>query len=406
MGRTFSTSLKWAAVTLALTLGFLPAGAQQQPRRVALVIANATYNAASVLTNPPNDARLVADALRRAGFQTIDMKSNLPVAGFRTALREFRTKAAGAQVALVYYAGHGVEANGKNWLIPTDAALNSELDLTDEAIDLDRVIADVAGADLRVVIVDACRNNPYGRTWRSGTRAVTRGLGAIDADDVLVIFAAAPGQTASDGVGLTNSPFATALAQRLSQTDLPVQVLGNVVRDDVLRATSGLQRPFVSASMTGELFYLMPRGGGVIDPELDRLRHESEALRVQRPSVETRPSALSRDDGSGISEQSLANVRAAFGNDNNRIVRPCSRSNRLQAFLVTPIGVELTCADGGTHAIRFAEYPELRPSCDPLTCCVTMKRSNPAPDALEFCGGRARIETFRQSWVELARTPR
>lgn len=250
--------MRWVLCLLAvLTLVHASASAQNS-RRVALVIANAGYFAATPLTNPPNDARLVADALRRAGFDTVEVKTDLSVVSFRSTLRGFRVKASEAQVALVYYAGHGIEANGKNWLIPTDAKLESNLDLTDEAIDLDRVIADVSGAALQVVILDACRNNPFGRSWGSRSRAIDRGLGAVDIDDVLVIFAAAPGQTASDGVGV-NSPFATALAQRLTQPDLPIQLLGNVVRDDVVRATGNRQRPYVSASMTGELFYLVPR---------------------------------------------------------------------------------------------------------------------------------------------------
>jgi hypothetical protein len=116
-----------------------------------------------------------------------------------------------------------------------------------------------------MVILDACRNNPFGRSWRSGTRAVSRGLGDIEVDDVLVIYAAAPGQTANDGDG-RNSPFATSFAQRLVQPDLPIQLLGGSVRDDVLASTGGSQRPFVSASITGTPVYLVPRTGGASTP--------------------------------------------------------------------------------------------------------------------------------------------
>lgn len=251
--------MRWMIQLLALLMLCTVSASAQAPRRAALVIANATYANAQRLANPANDARAVADALRRAGFQSVDLKSDMPIAAFRAALRDFRAKADGAQVALVYYAGHGIEANGKNWLLPVDATLNSDRDLQDEAIDLDRVLADVSGAQVRVVVLDSCRNNPFGRTWRSATRAVTRGLGAIDVDDVLVIYAAAPGQTASDGQGASNSPFAAALARRLPQQDLPIQLLGGAVRDDVLAATGGQQRPFVSASITGTPFYLVPR---------------------------------------------------------------------------------------------------------------------------------------------------
>lgn len=266
--------MRFLAGLAALALMMLAGASQAQPapKRVALVIANATYANANVLTNPPNDARIVADGLRHAGFQTVTLKANLGVADFQRALRDFQTQADGAQVALVYYAGHGIEGNGKNWLIPTDAVLNSERDLVYEAIDLDLVMSTVTGAQLRVVILDACRNNPLGRSWNRGTRAVSRGLAGVEADDVLVIYAAAPGQTASDGAG-GNSPFATALAQRLPQADLPIQLLGGAVRDDVLRATGGEQRPFVSASITGTPFYLVAsaNSGGAEQALRDRI---------------------------------------------------------------------------------------------------------------------------------------
>lgn len=267
--------MRWLLQLLAVVLLLsLPAAAQTAPRRVALVIGNAAYAHAGRLANPPNDARLVANALAQAGFQTVDARSDLGFQAFGRALRDFRTRANGAQVALVYYAGHGIEGNGKNWLIPTDAVLGSEFDLTYEAISLDQVMDALTGADLRVVILDACRDNPLGRSWNRGTRAVARGLAPVEADDVLVIYAAAPGQTAADGVGAVNSPFATALARRLPEVGLPIQLLGGRVRDDVLRATGSTQRPFVSASITGEPFYLVegvptmsnPEGLGIAAP--------------------------------------------------------------------------------------------------------------------------------------------
>src|SRR3546814_15223082 len=98
-------------------------------------------------------------------------------------MRDFRLKAEGAEVAMVYYAGHGIEAQGKNWLIPTDAQLKSDLDLPYEAINLDRLMESVSGAQIRMVILDSCRNNPFGRTWRSGTRAVQTGLAGVEAAD-------------------------------------------------------------------------------------------------------------------------------------------------------------------------------------------------------------------------------
>jgi hypothetical protein len=243
-----------AAVLVALT----SAAHATEKSRIALVVSNGAYTGASPLSNPGNDARIVRRSLEATGFKVIPAP-DLGIEAFRRALKEFRTAAEKAEVALIYYAGHGIEAKGENWLIPVDAKLNSEQDLPDEAVNLQRVLDSVQGASLRVVILDACRNNPFGRQWKTGTRSVTRGLSGLDADDVLVIYAAAPGQVASDGSG-ANSPFATAIAERLPQPDLPVQLLGGAVRDDVLKSTGGQQRPYVSASITGTPFYLAGRG--------------------------------------------------------------------------------------------------------------------------------------------------
>jgi uncharacterized caspase-like protein len=188
---------------------------------------------------------------------TARTKINLGIADFRQALRRFQSQANGAEVALVYFAGHGIEANGVNWLVPTDAELNEDRDLDYEAIKADLVLQALQGARMRVLVLDACRNNPFGRNWRASVRSTTTGLAKLEADDVLVLFAAAPGRTASDG-GSANSPFAEALAKRLPEPGLAIQLLGGNVRDDVLTATGGDQRPYVSASITGKPFYLVP----------------------------------------------------------------------------------------------------------------------------------------------------
>ena len=241
-----------------LTTAFFFAGNSVEAKKVALIIGNAEYQNTSPLENAGNDAKLVAEAATRAGFDQVTVALDQSVDDFRLTLRRFREQADGADVAMVYYAGHGLEGQGENWLVPTDAELNSSFDLPFETINLNRLMETVSGAQVRVVVLDACRNNPFANSWRAGSRAVTRGLAGIDVDDVLVIYAAAPGQTASDGDG-TNSPFAISLAGRLPESDLPLQLLGGSVRDDVLKATGGKQRPFVSASITGTPIYLAPR---------------------------------------------------------------------------------------------------------------------------------------------------
>jgi uncharacterized caspase-like protein len=243
-------------LTCLLGLMASAASAQQEPRKVALIVANGNYASSGRLANPVSDGTLVASAARQAGFETVTLAPNLNLADFQARLREFRERATGTQVAMIYYAGHGIERAGRNWLLPTDARLSSALDLPYEAIDLERVLEAVSGARIRIVVLDACRNNPFGRSWRGEARSLSRGLAGVDVDDILVIYAAAPGQTANDGTG-PNSPFATSFAQRLVQPGLPVQLLGGAVRDDVLAATGGAQRPYVSASITGTPVYLL-----------------------------------------------------------------------------------------------------------------------------------------------------
>lgn len=227
-----------------------------QAKRVALVIGNGAYVTAGRLANAQNDMNLVGAALKQAGFTTVITRTDLSTQTFQKALREFQTQADGAEVALIYYAGHGIEAKGVNWLIPVDATLADERALPYEAIDTNLALEAVAGARVRILLLDACRDNPFGRSWKAGTRSVTRGLARVEADDVLIVFAAAPGERAADGSG-TNSPFAEAVARAVPKPGVPVQLLGGVIRDDVMSATGQQQRPFVSASMTGEPFFLV-----------------------------------------------------------------------------------------------------------------------------------------------------
>lgn len=242
------------AMVVAL-LAAAPAWAQA-PKRVALVIGNGAYVTAGRLANAQNDMNLVSGALKQAGFTTVTTRTDLSTQAFQKALREFQTQADGAEVALIYYAGHGIEAKGVNWLIPVDATLSDERALPYEAIDTNLALEAVAGARVRILLLDACRDNPFGRTWKAGTRSVTRGLARVEADDVLIVFAAAPGERAADGSG-NNSPFAQAVARAVPKPGVPVQLLGGVIRDDVMGATGQQQRPFVSASMTGEPFFLV-----------------------------------------------------------------------------------------------------------------------------------------------------
>jgi hypothetical protein len=245
-------------VVLALLTGATPAEA----RRVALIIANAHYANAPMLTNPLADAKLIEASLRRAGFDNIQTRTNLGKAAVEAELRAFGNRAEGADVALLYYAGHGIEAGGQNYLIPIDAKLQRDRDLDIEATRLETVLQVVSSARMRVIILDACRNNPFEASMQRSirTRAVSRGLAEVEPEgETLVVYSAKAGSTASDGDG-ANSPFATSLANRLPQPGLEIGLLFRSVRDDVLAATGRTQEPFTYGSLSGQAFYFRAAG--------------------------------------------------------------------------------------------------------------------------------------------------
>ena len=224
--------------------------------RVALVVGNGTYAHIDRLRNPGNDAADMTAALRRLGFDVTTVR-DADRGAMTEALRMFTRESAGADVSLVFYAGHGLEMNGVNYLVPVDARLERDTDVRFEAVVLDDVLASTVGAGLRVVILDACRNNPLARSMqRTGaSRSVSRGsFGNLDesllGDETLVAYAAAAGTTADDGTG-RNSPYTSALLSHLEQP-LEIGLLFREVRARVLEATEGRQRPHEYASLLGE----------------------------------------------------------------------------------------------------------------------------------------------------------
>lgn len=230
------------------------ATAQADRSRVALVIGNSDYQNAARLDNPVRDAAAMADMLRLAGFD-VDARENLGTVEIKRAIREFMVVVRGADIAVVYYAGHGIEVGGTNYLVPVDARLATDYDAQDEAVTLDRILTALEPARrLRLVMLDACRDNPFNRTMKRtlATRAVGQGLARVEPQtaDTLVAFAAKAGSTASDGSG-QHSPFTAALLQHLPVPGLDIRLALGRVRDDVLETTGHLQEPFVYGSLGG-----------------------------------------------------------------------------------------------------------------------------------------------------------
>jgi tetratricopeptide (TPR) repeat protein len=233
-------------------------------RRVALVIGNSRYAFAPVLPNPRRDAEAVAKALREDGFQTVMLVPDAGRDTLRQALREFRAEADKAAWGLVYYAGHGIQTGKTNYLIPVDATLADERDVQGETIAYSEVEAAVRGAStLRIIILDACRNNPLEAQMARANpgRALSRGLLPPPEADagMLVVYSTKDGETADDGDG-ANSPFATALVAQLKVPGREVRRMFDYVREEVTKATGKRQQPFTYGSLPGSKDYYFVAG--------------------------------------------------------------------------------------------------------------------------------------------------
>ncbi|MDX8492708.1 caspase family protein [Mesorhizobium sp. VK22B] len=232
--------------------------------RVALVIGNSKYVYAPALPNPAGDARLMADVLRKAGFNVIE-GVDLDYAGMRDRLNKFTEASYDADTALIYYAGHGMQVNGKNYLIPVDAELTAPAHLKTRTIQIDELLAALPpDPAVGIVILDACRDNPLARTLAASlpkSRSTTApGLAPIDVSStdvgtggVLIAFATDPGAVSYDGNG-ANSPYTMSLARHLAEPGVEIQSALTRVRGEVTAETDGRQRPWHNASLGREVF--------------------------------------------------------------------------------------------------------------------------------------------------------
>ncbi|MBR0972122.1 MULTISPECIES: caspase family protein [Bradyrhizobium] len=285
--------LRLGPLLLALTLLF-GAGPAFAGKRVALVIANSAYQHAPSLANPVNDGTVMARTLKEAGFDIVDSRHDLSALETRRVLREFADATRDADIAVVYYAGHGIEVEGSNYLIPVDAKLERDTDVFDEALSLDRVLVAVEPAkQLRLVILDACRDNPFGKTMKRtiASRGIGRGLAQVEptSSNTLIAYSAKAGFTAQDGDG-ANSPFTVALSKHLTTPGLDVRRAFGFVRDDVLKSTGNKQEPFVYGSLGGDDVPLVPvkvtaAAAPAPNPQADIRRDYELALQVgNRPA--------------------------------------------------------------------------------------------------------------------------
>jgi hypothetical protein len=259
---------KCIAVIAVVALQPLPVSAQE---RVALVIGNSRYANAPALPNTINDAADMAASFRRIGFRVTQL-SDATMEQMRRGIRDFGRDASSADLAIVFFAGHGMELGGENFLIPADADISSDRDIQHETVRLQDVLATVSSARrLGLVILDACRNDPFSPKMRRSagvTRTVTRGLGRVEpSGSVLVAFAAREGTVADDGTG-RNSPFTTALLRHIEKPQLEVADLFREVRADVVDATARRQEPSIYGSLGRERVFLAPGAGVRPTPSL------------------------------------------------------------------------------------------------------------------------------------------
>lgn len=274
-----------AAVSLVLLVSALEtAGAE---KRVALVIGNSAYDNTAPLKNPSNDAVDIAETLRNLDFDVID-GTDLSKREMEKRIRAFADKLAGADVGLFFYAGHGLQVDGRNFLAPVDATLKSDTDLDFEAIQLDLVLKQLErNARVSIVFLDACRDNPLARNLAVASRStsVGRGLAQVDkAVGMMIAFATQPGNVALDGKG-RNSPFTEALLRHIGSEGASINDVMIDVRKDVLEATKGKQIPWENSSLTGQFYFKPAKTTDESEAEIAALRAEIARLKANQGTL-------------------------------------------------------------------------------------------------------------------------
>jgi uncharacterized caspase-like protein len=236
---------------LVFCLAMLAAGASGADVRHALVIGNASYTHGA-LKNPVNDARAIARELGASGFK-VSLVENATQTGMQRAIRDFGDQLAKGGVGLFYYAGHGIQTKGRNYLVPVNADIGREYEIEYSSVDVNMVLAmmDAAKNPLNIVILDACRNNPFARSFRVSST----GLAPMDAPaGTFIAFATAPGAVANDGTG-ENGIYTKHLLGNIRTPGLPIEHLFKQVRNGVMAETKGEQIPWESSSLRGDFAF-------------------------------------------------------------------------------------------------------------------------------------------------------
>lgn len=388
-----------AALTLLAWHG--PAAAE---KRVALVIGNSAYQHTPALKNPSNDASDVASKLRGLGFDVID-GTDLTKSEMESRIRSFAAKLQNADVGLFFYAGHGLAVDGKNYLAPVDAKLESETDLDFEAVELDLVLKQMErNSRVSLVFLDACRDNPMAVSLASASRslAVARGLARVDrAVGMMIAFSTQPGNVALDGEG-RNSPFTDALLHHIDTQGESVNDLMIDVRKDVLQATDGKQVPWENSSLTGQFFFKPAEPKTAADEsaetdqqiaalrqEIDRLQADQGArLKSQQEQLEILQQKLQSETtkAAGQTDASVAAAEptapsAPTPSATHAAATPPAETERVisvePASPATP-PAPTSSADAGAPAAATAAQAPAQAVSQPDTTKVAIAEPNPA----------------------------
>ncbi len=401
-----------AFATLMILSALTPAASQT---RVALVVGNAAYQNASMLANPVNDATRVAEKLSVLGFDVM-LQTDLNGQAFRIALGDFSERALQADIALVFYAGHGIEMGGRNYLIPVDSEMRSEATAQFETVALDQVLQAVRGAKtLGIVMLDACRDNPFGNsmTRSSGTRAVSRGLAPVSVEGeggIVVSFAAEAGSTADDGDG-TNSPYTEALLETLDEPGLEVGRMFRTLRAKVREKSGGRQVPVEQAQLPDTDVFItpavLPSAEATLRPKFSASLEPAEEPAAPEPSM-VFFDAVRANDSAKLAEFVALYPDHPRAADAQRLIESIeddamwkmvaadgSEAAMRRYILVFPAGAHVHEATAALEAHQAARQPATPPAA------VQAERGNVAPSF--DCGlARTEVEVAICSNAELA----
>ncbi len=270
---------------------------QNQPKRVALVVGNSEYQNGGNLRNPINDANDMASSLRNLGFEVI-LLTNADLRSMDQGLKQFYQKLTSGAIGLFYYAGHGVQVNGENYLIPVDADLTSASEVNYETLPLGKLLGTIEDAqnDVNIIILDACRDNPFARSW-SRSNAITKGLAPVynSATGSFIAYATGPGNIAQDGTG-KNGTFTEMLLKHIDNQNQNIEEVFKKVRVDVAQKTNNEQVPWTSSSLIGD-FYFTPQTttNQQVVESLGKIPNQVEENSIPTPSRNENKSAVTNN---------------------------------------------------------------------------------------------------------------